>query len=171
MKLNEKHTNCPYCSPSPKDRVPVIENRSDFLAIEPNGAIAFGNDGSVTFHERVFKFCPMCGRELNNGKNGLSWPAKHDRRTTMNKEERIEQIEKVAQKAVYAVSYTANELQELKSTELLIILYAIFLDVANTLEQDPDSLYFFMREEIGYTNTEDGRTLNFPLNLIQGDDK
>ena len=169
MKLNEKHTNCPYCSPSPKDRVPVIENRSDFLAIEPNGAIAFGNDGSVTFHERVFKFCPMCGRELNNGKNRLSWPAKHDRRATMNKEERMEQIEKVAQKAVYAVSDAANELQELKSTELLIILYAIFLDVANTLEQDPDLLYFFMREEIGYTNTEDGRTLHFPLDLIQGD--
>lgn len=89
----------------------------------------------------------------------------------MNKEERIEQIEKVAQKAIYAVSDTANELQELKPTELLIILYGIFLDVANTLEQDPDLLYFFIKEEIGYTNTEDGRTLNFPLNLIQGDDK
>ena len=89
----------------------------------------------------------------------------------MNKEERIEQIEKVAQKAVYAVSGTANELQELKSTELLIILYAIFLDVASNLGQDPDLLYFFMKEEIGYTNTEDGRALNFPLNLIQGDDE
>lgn len=89
----------------------------------------------------------------------------------MNKEERIEQIEKVAQKAVYGVSETANELQELKSTELLIILYAIFLDVANTLEQDPDLLYFFMREEISCTETEDGRTLNFPLDLIQGDDE
>ena len=89
----------------------------------------------------------------------------------MNKEERIEQIEKVAQKAIYAVSDTANELQELKPTELLIILYGIFLDVANTLEQDPDLLYFFMKEEIGYTNTEDGRTLNFPLNLIQGNDE
>lgn len=171
MKINEKHTNCPYCSPSLKDRVSVIENSSDFLAIEPNGTIAFGNDGSVTFHERVFKFCPMCGRKLNNGKNRLSWLTKHDRRAKMNKEERIEQIEKVAQKAIYAVSDTADELQELKPTELLIILYAIFLDVANTLEQDPDLLYFFMKEEIGYTNTEDGRTLNFPLDLIQGDDE
>lgn len=89
----------------------------------------------------------------------------------MNKEERIEQIEKVAQKAVYAVSDTANELPELKPTELLIILYAIFLDVANTLEQDPDLLYLFIKKEIGYTNTEDGRTLNFPLDLIQGDDE
>lgn len=89
----------------------------------------------------------------------------------MNKEERIEQIEKVAQKSVYAVSDTANELQELKPSELLIILYGIFLDVANTLEQDPDLLYFFMKEEIGYTKTEDGCALNFPLNLIQGDDE
>lgn len=68
MKLNEKHTNCPYCSPRPEARGPVIENRSDFLVIEPDGTIALGNDGSVTFYERVFKFCPMCGRELNNGK-------------------------------------------------------------------------------------------------------
>lgn len=89
----------------------------------------------------------------------------------MNKEERIEQIEKVAQKAIYAVSDTADELQELKPTELLIILYAIFIDVANTLEQDPDLLYLFMKEKIGYINTEDGRTLNFPLDLIQGYDE
>lgn len=81
MKINEKQNNCPYCSPRPAVRVPVIENRPDFLAIEPNGTIAFGNDGSVTFYERVFKFCPMCGRKLNNGReNRLSWPTKHDRR-------------------------------------------------------------------------------------------
>lgn len=171
MKLNEKHTNCPYCSPSPKDRVPVIENRSDFLAIEPDGTIALGHDGTLTCYERVSKFCPMCGRKLNNGKNRLSWLTKHDRRATMNKEERIEQLAKTAQKAIYAVSDTADEIPELKPTELLIILYAIFLDVANTLEQDPDLLYLFMKEEIGYTNTEDGRTLNFPLDLIQGDDE
>lgn len=89
----------------------------------------------------------------------------------MNKEERMEQIEKVAQKAVYAFSDVANELQELESTELLIILYAIFLDVANTLEQDPDLLYLFMKEELGYTETKDGRTLHFPLDLIRGDDE
>lgn len=89
----------------------------------------------------------------------------------MNKEERIEQLAKVAQKAIYAVSDTANELQELKPTELLIILYAIFLDVANNLEQDPDLLYLFMKKEIGYTKTEDGYTLNLPSDLIQGDDE
>lgn len=87
----------------------------------------------------------------------------------MNKEERIEQLAKTAQKAIYAVSDTANELPELKPTELLIILYGIFLDVANALEQDPDLLYSFMKEEIGYTDTEDGRALHFPLDLIQGD--
>lgn len=87
----------------------------------------------------------------------------------MNKEERIEQVEKTAQKAVYAFSDAANELPELQDTELLIMLYGVFLDVANNLEQDPDLLYFFMKEEIGYTNTEDGHTLHFPLDLIQGD--
>lgn len=87
----------------------------------------------------------------------------------MNKEERIEQVAKITQKAIYAVSDTANELPELKPTELLIILYGIFLDVANTLEQDPDLLYLFMKKEIGYTETKDGRTFDFPLNLIQGD--
>lgn len=89
----------------------------------------------------------------------------------MNKEERIEQVAKTAQKAIYAVSNTANELPELKPTELLIILYGVFVDVANTLEQDPDLLYFFMKEEIGYTKTEDGYNLNFPSDLIQGDDE
>lgn len=89
----------------------------------------------------------------------------------MNKEERIEQVAKTAQKAIYAVSNTANELPELKPTELLIILYGIFLDVANNLEQDPDLLYLFMKKEIGYTETADGYALNFSSNLIQGDDE
>lgn len=66
MKLNEKHTNCPYCSPSPKDRVPVIENGSDFLAVEDNGTVAFGDDGAVAQRERLFNFCPMCGRRLGD---------------------------------------------------------------------------------------------------------
>ncbi|WP_368887253.1 hypothetical protein [Limosilactobacillus fermentum] len=89
----------------------------------------------------------------------------------MNKEERIEQVAKTAQKAIYAVSNTANELPELNPTELLIILYGVFVDVANNLEQDPDLLYLFMEKEIGYTKTEDGYILNFPSDLIQGDDE
>lgn len=89
----------------------------------------------------------------------------------MNKEERIEQVEVTAQKAIYAFIDTANELPELKSTELLIVLYGVFVDVANNLEQDPDLLYLFMKKEIGYTKTEDGYILNFPSDLIQGDDE
>lgn len=89
----------------------------------------------------------------------------------MNKEERIKQVAETAQKTVYAFSNTANELPELNATELLIILYGVFLDVANDLELDPDELYFLMRKGIGYTKTADGYSLNFPSGLIQGDDE
>lgn len=71
MKLNEKYKGCLYCSPNPKDRVPIVENSSDFLAIENDGTVAFGNDGAVTHYERLLNFCPMCGRELNNGKKAI----------------------------------------------------------------------------------------------------
>ena len=89
----------------------------------------------------------------------------------MNKEKRIKQVAEVAQKALYAFSDTANELPELNTTELLIILYGVFLDTANNLELDPDELYFLMRKGIGYTKTADGYSLNFPSSLIQGDDE
>lgn len=88
----------------------------------------------------------------------------------MNKEERIEQVAKTAQKAIYAVSNTANELPELEPSEFLIIIYGVFLDVANNLERDPDLLYLFMEKEVGYTKTADGYILNFPSYLIKGDD-
>lgn len=89
----------------------------------------------------------------------------------MNKEKRIKQVAETAQKAIYAFSDTANELPELQATELLIILYGVFIDVANDLELDPDALYFFMKKSIGYTETADGYSLNFPSGLIQGDDE
>lgn len=87
----------------------------------------------------------------------------------MNKEERIKKVTKTAQKAIDAFNDTASELPELKATELLIILYGVFLNVADLVEQDPDSLYLFMRKSIGYTETADGYALNFPSDLIQGD--
>lgn len=87
----------------------------------------------------------------------------------MNKEKRIKQVAKTAQKAIDTFSDTTNELPELKATEVLIILYGIFIDVANNLELDPDSLYFSMKESIGYAKTADGYALNFPSDLIQGD--
>ena len=89
----------------------------------------------------------------------------------MTKEERIKKVAETAQKAIYAFCDTANELPELEPTELIIILYGVFLDAANNLEVDPDSLYFFMRKSIGYTETADGYSLNFPSGLIQGDDE
>lgn len=89
----------------------------------------------------------------------------------MNKEKRIKQITETAQKAVYAFSDTANELPELQATELLIILYGVFLDTANNLELDPDELYLLMKKGIGYTKTANGYSLNFPSGLIQGDDE
>lgn len=89
----------------------------------------------------------------------------------MNKEKRIKQVAETAQKAIGTFTDTTNELPELKATEVLIILYGIFIDVANNLELDPDSLYFFMKKSIGYTKTADGYVLNFPSNLIQGDDE
>lgn len=89
----------------------------------------------------------------------------------MNKEERIKQVAETTQKAVYAFNDTVEELPELEPSELLIILYGVLLNVANNLEQDPDSLYLFMKKEIGYTETADDYTLNFSSNLIQGDDE
>lgn len=89
----------------------------------------------------------------------------------MNKEKRIKQVAKTAQKAIGTFNYTINELPELEATELLIILYGVFLDVADKVKQDPDSLYFFMKESIGYTKTADGYALKFPSGLIQGDDE
>lgn len=89
----------------------------------------------------------------------------------MTKEERIKQVAETAQKAVYAFSDTAAELPELESTELIIILYGVFLSAANNLELDPDVLYLFMKKKIGYTKTADGYSLNFPSGLIQGDDE
>lgn len=89
----------------------------------------------------------------------------------MNKEKRVKKVAETAQKAIDTFSDTAAELPELEPTELIIILYGVFLDAANNLELDPDSLYFFMKESIGYTKTADGYALNFPSDLIQGDDE
>lgn len=89
----------------------------------------------------------------------------------MNKEKRFKKVAKTAQKAIDTFNDTASELPELKATELLIILYGVFLDIADKVELDPDSLYFFMKKSIGYTKTADGYALNFSSDLIQGDDE
>ena len=89
----------------------------------------------------------------------------------MTKEERTNQIKETAQKAIGTFNYTINELPELEATELLIILYGVFLYVADKVKQDPDSLYFSMKESIGYTKTADGYALHFPSDFVQGDDE
>lgn len=89
----------------------------------------------------------------------------------MTKEERTNQIKEAAQKAIYAFFDAVSELPELEDTEMLIVLYGIFLAVAASSELDPDALYFFMKKSIGYTKTADGYSLNFPSGLIQGDDE
>ena len=58
---------CLYCSPDKKIKKPIIEGVGDFLSVENNGDVAFGNDGSVSYYERLLSFCPICGRELNKG--------------------------------------------------------------------------------------------------------
>lgn len=65
----------------------------------------------------------------------------------MNKEKRIKQVAETVQKAVYAFTDAASELPELESTELLIILYGVFLNVAANVEQDPDLIYLFMQKK------------------------
>lgn len=89
----------------------------------------------------------------------------------MTKEERIKKVAETAQKAIYAFGDTVNELPELQATELLIILYRVFLDTANNLELDPDELYLLMKKGIGYTKTANGYSLDFPSGFIQGDDE
>lgn len=59
---------CPYCSSDKKIMKPIIAGVDDFLSIENDGTVAFGNDGSVSYYERMLNFCPMCGRKLDNGK-------------------------------------------------------------------------------------------------------
>ena len=63
----ENNKTCPYCSPDKKVMKPIIEGVGDFLSVENDGDVAFGNDGSVSYYERLLNFCPMCGRELNKG--------------------------------------------------------------------------------------------------------
>ena len=59
---------CPYCSPDKKINKPIVKGVGDFLAVENDGTVAFGDDGAVSYYEHLLNFCPMCGRKLDNGK-------------------------------------------------------------------------------------------------------
>ena len=67
MKLTKKQKNCPYCSPDKKVMMLIIAGGGDFLSIENNGTVVFGDDGAVSCYEHLLNFCPICGRELNRG--------------------------------------------------------------------------------------------------------
>lgn len=79
--------NCPYCSHDPKVMVPIVDDYESFLTIENDGTVAFGDDGAVAYYERLLNFCPMCGRELNNGKKQLQMAAKRLTKANAKKKE------------------------------------------------------------------------------------
>ena len=64
----ENNKTCPYCSPDKKITKPIIEGVGDFLSVENDGTVAFGDDGAVSYYEHLLNFCPMCGRSLNEEK-------------------------------------------------------------------------------------------------------
>lgn len=68
----ENNKTCPYCSPDKRIMKPIIADDSDFLSVENDGTIAFGDDGAVAYYERLLNFCPMCGRKLDNEKSNKS---------------------------------------------------------------------------------------------------
>ena len=39
---------CPYCSPDKKIKKPIVKGVGDFLAVENDGTVAFGDDGAVS---------------------------------------------------------------------------------------------------------------------------
>lgn len=74
MDLTEEQRNCPYCqSEDPDDNLAICGQSGD-------GRVAIGGTGDVEidegngfipeenfyfYEENLFKFCPMCGRPLN----------------------------------------------------------------------------------------------------------
>ena len=73
MKLTEKQNNCKYCnSDDPDDNSSIFERYDEYLSIGGNGDVEIdeGNgfipeENFYFYEENLFKFCPMCGRPLN----------------------------------------------------------------------------------------------------------
>lgn len=65
--------NCPYChSDDPDDNRSIFERDDEYLAIGGTGDVEIdeGNgfipeENFYFYEENLFKFCPMCGRPLN----------------------------------------------------------------------------------------------------------
>lgn len=72
MKLTEKQKDCPYC------RSKRTDDNLEIYQSEDNGYLSINSDGDVEidegnlvmeenfylYQEKLFKFCPMCGRPL-----------------------------------------------------------------------------------------------------------
>lgn len=72
MKLNEKHTNCPYCHEQQKDIINTLDHSHLYVAgIEQPGQVVHIYDNLLICEERTIEsrkinFCPMCGRRLGD---------------------------------------------------------------------------------------------------------
>lgn len=73
MKLTEKQKNCPYCrSKDPDANAEIYKNGDEYLAIGSDGNVEIDEGNLVMeenfylYQEKLFKFCPMCGRKLEN---------------------------------------------------------------------------------------------------------
>ena len=65
--------SCPYCrSKDPDANAEIYKNGDEYLAIGSDGDVEIDEGNWVMeedyylYQERLFKFCPMCGRKLGN---------------------------------------------------------------------------------------------------------
>lgn len=72
LKLTEQQKNCPYCrSKDPDANAEIYKNGDEYLAIGSDGNVEIDEGNLVMeenyylYQESLFKFCPMCGRPLN----------------------------------------------------------------------------------------------------------
>lgn len=68
----EQQKNCPYCrSKDPDANAEIYKNGDEYLAIGSDGNVEIDEGNLVMeenyylYQEKLFKFCPMCGRPLN----------------------------------------------------------------------------------------------------------
>lgn len=72
LKLTEQQKNCPYCrSSDPDANFEIYKDGDGYLAIGSGGDVEIDEGNLVMeenfylYQEKLFKFCPMCGRPLN----------------------------------------------------------------------------------------------------------
>ena len=71
MKLTEKQKNCPYCHGKIQGQMlgkKMLDKTPDgnaWLDMADNGVFEYHINGITVLGEKKFKYCPMCGRPLN----------------------------------------------------------------------------------------------------------